>query len=301
MFDFRAWLRKTFTPMVGASACAAIMAGQATAGNIVLTGHDDDFHDRGDDISINNPANMPGMQLKAMVAFARAGAPDPTKPVLVFDQGNEMTVSLTGLLVPFTNVNPATGDLAGKINPLDFDVTKYSAIVIASAQSCGGCDNTVNGYNNIALDKVAIAAFINAGGGVVQTTGGTTAASRAAAYAYLPGTAGVAVFGSPPQTGYYQTNPDGLAAGIPAVNNDSTHNFFNEPGSGGTSAAYKVFERNNEASGAQPAETIGLRGAMITHGTIVSGTPEPATLGLAAMGLASLAGYSLRKRKKKES
>jgi len=299
MFDFRAWLRKTFTPMVGASACAAIMAGQATAGNIVLTGHDDDFHDRGDDISINNPANMPGMQLKAMIAFARAGSLNPSLPVLVFDQGNEMTVSLTAFGVPFTNINPAAGPIAAS----NFDATKYSAIVIASARSCGGCDNTVVGYNNIAADSAAIAAFINAGGGVAQTTGGTTTASRAAAYAYLPGTAGVAVFGSPPQTGYFQTAAGAavLPLPIPAVNNDSTHNFFNEPGTGGESSAYSVFERNLESTGATPAETIGIKGAMITHGTIVTGSPEPATLGLAAMGLASLAGYSLRKRKKKES
>jgi len=295
MFDFRAWLRKTFTPIVGAGACAAIMAGQASAGNIVLTGHDDDFHDRFDDISIANPANMPGQQLKAMVAFARAGSANPGLKVLTFDQGNELTTSLTALGIAFDNINPA----AGAINPAVFDATKYSAIVIASAQSCGGCDNTVNGYNNIAADAAAIANFINAGGGVAQMTGGTTAASRAAAYAYLPGTAGVGVFGSPPTAGYYQT-PDGLAALIPAVNNDSTHNFFSEPGTGGTAAAYKVFERNNEASGAQPPETIGLRGARVTHGTITGGTtPEPATLGLAAMGLASLAGYGLRKRKKK--
>jgi hypothetical protein len=293
MFDFRAWLRKTFTPMVGASACAAIMAGQATAGNIVLTGHDDDFHDRGDDISIANPANMPGQQLLNMVKFARAGSTNPLLPVLVFDQGNEMTTSLTGLGIAFTNINPASGPIAAS----NFDTKKYSAIVIASAASCGGCDNTVAGYNNISADKVAIAAFINAGGGVVQTTGGTTTASRTAAYAYLPGTSGVGVFGSPPQTGYFATAA-GTAAGITPVNMDSTHNFFSEPGTGGTAAAYQVFERNLESTGATPAETIGLAGARIGTTITSGGTPEPATLGLAAMGLASLAGYRLRKRKK---
>jgi hypothetical protein len=294
MFDFRAWLRKTFTPLVGAGTCAAIMAGQANAGNITLTGHDDDYHfNFGAGPGVAGDA---GKQIAAMVAFARAGNAPANKanPVLVFDQGTELTTALTALAIPFTNINPASG----AINPANFDVTKYSAIVIASASSCGGCDNTVKGFNNISADKAAIAAFINAGGGVAQFTGGTTATSRKAAYAYLPATGGVAVFGTPPTAGYFQT-PAGKNVGIGAVNNDTTHNFFSEPGVGGTSTAYKVFERNKEASGATPAETIGVTSAYVTR-TGIHGTPEPATLGLAAMGLASLAGYGLRKRGKKK-
>jgi hypothetical protein len=294
MFDFRAWLRKTFTPIVGASACAAIMAGQANAGNIVLTGHDDDFHDRLDGGGI--AGSQPGKQLAAMLAFARAGSADPTLKVLVFDQGTEMTTSLTGLGIAFDVINPASGP----INPAVFDPKKYSAIVIASAESCGGCDNTVAGYNNINADKAAITAFFNAGGGIAQTTGGSNASERAAAYAYLPKTAGVPA-GAPPTSGYFQTVA-GAANSIPAVNGDSTHNFFSEPGFGGTSSAYQVFERLRDSGGALglgSPETIGLANARITGTTIVGGTPEPATLGLTAMGLAALAGYRLRRRGKK--
>jgi hypothetical protein len=297
MFDFRAWLRKTFTPLVGASACAAIMAGQANAGNIVLTGHDDDFHDRLDDTSIANPANQPGQQLLAMAKFARAAAPSPGLPVLVLDQGTEMTVSLQKLLGVASVVakDPSAGLLA-----TDFDVKKYSAIAIASATSCGGCDNTVAGYKNINAQAAAIANFFNAGGGILQTTGGTSATQRAAAYAYLPKTAGVPS-GAPPTSGYFQT-ADGAAVPIPAVNGDSTHNFFDEPGFGGTSGSYKVFERLKDGGGQLhlgSPETIGLANAVITGTTIVGGTPEPATLSLAAMGLAGLAGYGWKRRGKK--
>jgi hypothetical protein len=289
MFDFRAWLRKTFTPVLGASAVAAIMAGQASAGNIVLTGHDDDFHQS---VAALN-------QISDMIAFARKAAPTPGLKVLTFDQDGELTGALTKLGIAFDNVDPSK---AGAVTAGLFDVTKYSAIAIAAAQSCGGCDNTVAGYNNISAQKAAIANFINAGGGVAQMTGGTSAASRAAAYAYLPKTAGITA-GTPPSVGYVQT-ADGKANGVRAVDGDTTHNLFNEPGTGGTSPAYLVFERLSVGGppGAPPggwAETIGIAGAAVVGTTIIGTVPEPATVSLAAMGLASLAGYRLRKRAKK--
>jgi hypothetical protein len=308
MFDFRAWLRKTFTPIVGASACAAIMTGQANAGNIILTGHDDDYHDRYDDLSIANPKNQPGQQLLAMYNFARNGSPNAK--VLVIDTaappngapGNEMVTSFNALVgaANVTAVDP-TNKAALDAALLDPNLAKkYSVIAIASATNCGGCDNTIPGYNNIAADKAALAAFINTAGnqnGVLQTTGGTTSASRNAAYAWLPKTAG-APAGVPPSTGYFQT-PAGAANSIPAVNGDATHNLFFEPGTSGESPAWIVMERLRNPDGSTSPETIGIASAHVGTTTITGGTPEPTTLGLAAMGLAGLAGYRLRKRGKK--
>ena len=89
----------------------------------------------------------------------------------------------------------------------------------------------------------------------------------------LPAAAGG--FGSPPSTGYFQT-ADGLAAGIDAVNGDATHNFFFEPGTGGVSSAYKVFERLKDSTALGTAETIGCTGCTVA--IITGGTPEPASI-----------------------
>jgi hypothetical protein len=303
MFDFRAWLRKTFTPIVGASACAAIMAGQANAGNIVLTGHDDDFHDRYDGF-----AGQAGTQLLQMYNFARNG--NPNAKVLVIDTvkppngspGNEMVTSFNALIGAgnVTAVDP-TNKAALDAALLDPNLAKkYSVIAIASATNCGGCDNTIPGYNNITADKAALAAFINTAGnqnGVLQTTGGSSTSSRKAAYAWLPATAGAPAV-APPSTGYFQT-PAGAGIPIGAVNGDATHNLFFEPGTSGESPAWVVFERLRNADGSTSPETIGIALAHVGTTTITGGAPEPATLGLAAMGLAGMAGYRLRRRGKK--
>jgi len=102
--------------------------------------------------------------------------------------------------------------------------------VVASATSCGGCDNTPAAIANITAQSAAIASFFNAGGGIIGLAG----ANDPNAYAYVPQSATNAG-GAPPSSGYLQT-ADGATLGIPAVNGDTTHNFFNEPGVGGLSS-----------------------------------------------------------------
>src|SRR5215468_8050948 len=60
------------------------------AGNIYLTGHDLDFH------CTNQPAPTQCNAFKIAVAQARAGAPDPSKPVLLVDQPNTNESPLAG-------------------------------------------------------------------------------------------------------------------------------------------------------------------------------------------------------------
>src|SRR5450755_810042 len=100
----------------------------AAGGNIVITGHDSDFHAGG-----CASATLAKAHLTAMVAFARAGAPTPSKPVLSFDHGTELTTCLTALGVPFTNINPDAGVPAAS----NFDVSIYSAMMVASDATCG--------------------------------------------------------------------------------------------------------------------------------------------------------------------
>ena len=274
------------------AAGAALLTLPALAGNIVLTGHDDDFHYDGS--GSTTVAGDPGTQLSEMLVFARAGSADPTLPVLSFDiPGGELVSSLTGILGAggFTNIDPS---VAGNVTDALFDPTKYSAIVVASDESCGGCDLNATDEANISAHAAAIGTFFDGGGGIVGLAGAEQAGIGY--YKFVPAAAGG--FGSPPSSGYFQT-ADGLAAGIDAVNGDATHNFFFEPGTGGVSSAYKVFERlTDPAGGIGTAETIGCTGCTVA--IITGGTPEPASIvlfGSVLLGLAGLTKFQRRARK----
>ena len=130
-------------PLVG------FVASPADAGNIALTGHDDDFH------CSQAPAfNMPACnQLKAMVNFARSGSPTPTLQVLSFDSGSQLTAALTFWGIPFTNVDP---NVASNVTDALFNPATYSAFVVASDESCVGCDNTPAGEANIRRRQLAL-------------------------------------------------------------------------------------------------------------------------------------------------
>jgi hypothetical protein len=236
-------------------------------GNIAITGHDSDFHASG--CGFASPARS---QIIAMIAFARAGAPTPGNPVLSFDHGAELTSCLTALGIPFTNIDPDVGVPAAA----NFNVATYSAIVVASDSSCGGCDNTSTSIANLVAAGPAIGAFLDAGGGIVAFAGAGNASTY---YGFLPATA--SGFGSPPSIGYVQT-AFGVSVGIPAVNGDPTHNFFNTPGTAGVAAAYGVVEALGAGG---TAETIACAGC--TTGTL-SGTPPPAATGAPALGIPAL-------------
>src|SRR5450631_3365583 len=101
----------------------------ARAGNIVLTGHDNDLHDTFDGVGGGGggPGGSAGLQLKAIMSFVRSGSSNPSLPVLSFDSGTELTKALTGLGIPFTNVDPNN---APAVAAVVFNPTVYSAIVV---------------------------------------------------------------------------------------------------------------------------------------------------------------------------
>lgn len=267
-------------------ALALWTAGSAMAGNIVLTGHDDDFHWRFDG---PDATNQPLKQAAAMIAFARSGASDPTLPVLVFDRtaatslsgDDELTRLFQHLGIAITAVDPSN---AANITDALFDPTKYSAFAVASQNSCGGCDLAPGDNVNIAAHLSAISDFLNAGGGIIGMSG----AADAAAYAYVPTTTTVPP-GFPPSTGYVQT-AFGASLGIPAVNGDATHNFFNEPGTAGMSSAYGVVERLGTTS----VETVACVGCTVSGG-VLTGVPEPTSIVLLGSLVVGLT-LSIRKR-----
>jgi hypothetical protein len=269
-------LMKRFLLAVVAVLIASVPALAAPiGGNIVVTGHDDDFHSAAG-------SSAAKAQLSAMASFARASSTNPSLPVLVFDHGTQLSSSLTALGITNTRVDPNLAvPTAALINP-----AVYSAVAVASDFRCGGCDNDSTSSANLAAAASAFASFNNAGGGIFAFAGATNPNY----YSFIPGLTTVVPFGSPPDSGYVQT-PDGLAAMIPAVNGDPTHNFLPNPGSGGVPAGFKIFETNPSITG-NPAVTIG--GANIV---LPGGVPEPSTLALVGVGVFGLIGHSRRRRK----
>ncbi|HEV2418351.1 MAG TPA: PEP-CTERM sorting domain-containing protein [Terriglobia bacterium] len=275
---------KTLLKLTLSLAVLGLLSAPVFAGNIALTGHDDDFH-------YNFGPNKvdAGSQLAAMVKFAENGS---SLPVLTFDAGSELTDALTGLGISFTNVNP---DSAGAVTASLFNASTYSAFVVASDGSCGGCDNDATGEVAIAAQSTAIDNFLNAGGGIVGLAG----ADSTGFYDFVPQTA--TSVGGAPSTGYSQTSV-GATYGINAVNGDETHNLFQNPGTDGESSFYQVAEVNSFGNSSIPgpnaAATLICVNCTTTGGVITGGggsTPEPASLVLLGTGLLALGILAKRK------
>ena len=266
--------------LASASTLAIGLSSPALAGDVILTGHDNDYHcDAGD-------AGGACEVLKAEVNYVANGS---ALPVLAIDAGGELTSSLTADGINYVAVAPSA------VTGAMFNHSDYSAFVVASVTSCGGCDNPPGTGTQLAAFEPEIASFFNSGGGILGLAG----AGDPDAYAYVPEAGGTTtpIFSS---SGFTAT-PAGLAniPGFFAVNGDETHNTFSDFGS-----FYTVGEVFNPTGGTTgPAVTIfgngGTIGCTGSSCHIVSGAPEPSTwamLGLGVFGI-GLALQQTRRRR----
>ena len=263
--------------LMGAAATALTMAAAVPAyagGNIFLTGHDADYHQSASATAA----------ITSWVNFVKNGS---ALPLLVFDNNSlELDGYLTTLGIAHTTINP-TGVIANSV----FSNSLYSAFVVASQSSCGGCDLSPSDVANIAMHGGAITTFFNNGGGIL----GLAAATDPLGYAYVP-QAAVNGGGAPPSNGFVETAA-GMAAGLLPENGDVTHNFFPNPGTSGLSSAYQVAEVNGT-----DVESIFLKNGTITCTgptcTVTTGAaPEPGTWAMMLLGFGAV-GFALRRRQK---
>ena len=232
----------------------------ANAGNLLLTGHDMDLHCSG-----GSGCSNYGVALN----YVRQGAPTKTLPMLVLDEGTQVqaganqavakaknTVEGAGNTFPMTVVNPTSVAFA----TMPITVALYSAVVIASDSTCGGCDNSTASITAINARTADLQAFFNAGGGLMYLAG---ASNRATYYNSIPVPA-TATAVSPPFTITAAGTTLGLI--VTDANCCPTHNSFTTPAAG---SALVVVENDS----ASQAETLIVTNGTVGGGIIIVGPP----------------------------
>ncbi|MFI5003499.1 MAG: hypothetical protein ACHQE6_00655 [Solirubrobacterales bacterium] len=197
-------------------------ANAATGANFVATGHDMDFH-----CSVAGPVEVEQecKYLKIVVDKVRNGS---TLPILALDQGTELPTALANVgytgVGEVVHVNPAE---TAVFDAMPFVNAKgeplYSAIITASDETCGGCDDNEEGENSINARAADFKTYFNAGGGILALAGATRFATY---YNFVPLNVGATVV-SPP----FEVTTEGEALGITSAeaNCCATHNSFLYP------------------------------------------------------------------------
>jgi hypothetical protein len=272
---------------VGVLAVFLLAPGSASAGRLWVTGHDADFH-----CSVGEQCHY----VRVAVEYVRGGAPNPNRPVLVLDRLDldfvqALDAAFGAGAVPRTVIDPRSPEFASA----PITTSRYSAILIASDTTCGGCDlnefDSTPDSDAINARSADIAAFFNAGGGVYANSGashgdGDATSGADTYYSFLP----LPVGGTPVQGPFCLTSV-GASLGLEdplgcpdasrrrGTNDDlnccATHNSFTEPPAG---SALQVAERDLGADAVVSAddnpETIIAEGRT-SGGGIVTGPPAP--------------------------
>lgn len=169
-------------PLLG---CLALPV-SAHAGRLIVTGHDADVHCIRE-AAPDRPASC--HFVATSVNWVRAGAPDPTKPVLILDRANRdlgKSVAMMSPAVPYVVVSPRSAEFA----TMAIDTATYSAVLIAASKN-EASDLTTADLNELTStpDSDAInaraatfASFFNAGGGIDVMSGGEAGRRNSAKY-----------------------------------------------------------------------------------------------------------------------
>ncbi len=225
--------------VAAAAFCVVLPTATASAGRLVATGHDADHHcGRVTTAPKDGPPHAQCHFVEVAVDYVRAGAPDPTKPVLVLDRGKlDVVASLDRIygpgVVPRRVMSPRSTTF--KNAPITTD--RYSAIVIASSKGNPN-DPTPQDLNELkstpdsdAINARAkdIEAFFNTGGGIYVNSGSAHGdGPDDPYYGFLPITVQSAAVTSP-----YTLTEAGRALGFTRADVVCcpTHNTFEPPSS----------------------------------------------------------------------
>ncbi|MEA2426943.1 MAG: hypothetical protein QOF37_571 [Thermoleophilaceae bacterium] len=264
-------------------------ASAASAGRLIATGHDFDCHAGGANCSTTGQEHF----LIVSVAFVRAGAPDPSKPVhdLSCNTSDSSASDLEKVLqtnygssLPRTNMCPSSPAFASE--PLTTD--RYSAILVGSSchdghryslnNNCEGTSGTTPDSDALNARSADIAAFFNQGGGVLALAGansgnGDPSDGPDTYYNFVPiGIGGKVV--NPP----FKLTDAGRLMGIEDSHNGigthddinccETHNSFVEPPAG---SPLQVAERDSTGA----PETLVVGNGQIQNGSFVGQSDYP--------------------------
>jgi hypothetical protein len=251
------------------------LPGQALGGRLVATGHDADSHCAGYD----NVGQCHFVQVA--VGYVRAGAPNPSAPLLVIDCSSIGIVSTalanagvgggTSVVCPSANV--------AAFNAIRLVTSAFSAIVVGSSGDAVDLGGTADSAA-LSARRNDVAAFFNQGGGIFALSGGSNGDDPTDPYyQFVPiGIGGKQV--APP----FRLTAEGQALGFHdstngiGTNDDinccPTHNSFQEPPAG---SALKVAERD---SSVPPAPETLFADGTISGGTIVNKPTFGSVVGL---------------------
>jgi hypothetical protein len=258
---------RTFLGCLALALAATLLpSAPALAGRLIVTGHDADLH-----------CAFAGPQchyVEVAVRYVRGGAPNPALPVLVLDNGAlQMPQALDDAFgagsVPRVVIDPRSPEFASA----PIDTGRYSAILIASDQTCGGCDlnfpitggSETPDSDAINARAADIGAFFNAGGGIFAASGaahgdGDAATGPDTYYSFLP-----LPLGGAPVSAPFTLTDAGRAIGLEDslngvgthddINCCATHNSFTNPDPG---SALQVAEFDSQGK----AETLFAEGVV---------------------------------------